>query len=291
MIGYMGWEGVSALVAAGAALIGLVVGRWQLRGALRAADATSRAGVAQAEAATQAGIAQAEASYRAALDAVKATAAESHAQWLRGVRRETYAAFLLSCSELVDISAQLVLDAATEKITAEQRDPRLMEVEAATSRVHDRALIVSLEGPSEIASQAESITAVVIEGARQCQIRLSLHAAWADLATLVRQNDARINRFYVAVTHLEVECIRHRPRTDPRRTPNLPEDLREALNDAQEALLDVPWAHGDVARIALNYACGEATAAASAWAEALDTFKRMRNEFVGSARAMLDTSA
>ncbi|MFF8883165.1 hypothetical protein [Streptomyces flaveolus] len=62
----MGWEGISALIAAGSAVITLIVGWLELRGALRAADK----------------------SYRAALDSVTATASETHTQWLRTVRRK-----------------------------------------------------------------------------------------------------------------------------------------------------------------------------------------------------------
>ncbi|WP_121749964.1 hypothetical protein [Streptomyces sp. E2N166] len=147
-------ETISTLVAAGVAVIGiptaLAVGRWQLRGALRAADATARAGIAQAEAASEVGIAQAEAAYRAALDAVRAAGTETHTQWLGDVRRQAYAAFLLACNEVTDVARRLKGDTVNRKIPADQRDARRQELAAAIAQMENTALIVALEGPEDV---------------------------------------------------------------------------------------------------------------------------------------------
>lgn len=103
--------GISAIAAASAAAIGvpaaLLVGRWQLKGALAQAEQTGIAGVAAAQEAARAGIAQAESSYRAALDAVQAQANSTREQWVRGVQRDAYAAFLVATSQVRDASDRM----------------------------------------------------------------------------------------------------------------------------------------------------------------------------------------
>ncbi|MFE5028081.1 hypothetical protein ACFRAO_33420 [Streptomyces sp. NPDC056656] len=85
----MDLEGIGAIAAAAVAALGVpaavLVGRWQMRAALRAAEETGRAGIAQAES-----------TYRAALDAVRTEADAAHQQWRRGIRRDAYAGFLLA---------------------------------------------------------------------------------------------------------------------------------------------------------------------------------------------------
>lgn len=229
-------EGISTLVAAGVAVIGiptaLAVGRWQLRGALRAADATTRAGIAQAEA-----------SYRAALDAVRATATESQAQWLRGVRREAYAAFLLACSEVVETSAQLGIDGTRGKIQPDQRDARRAELAAMVSRLENCVMIVALEGPEDISVRAETMAAAAKGAARECEYRFKLHAAWSDFEGESPHSDDGTNAYYQALMYLQV--VLDRSEGDPRQAEpsTLPSEVQDALEEVFAARDEIGRAH------------------------------------------------
>ncbi|WP_189764221.1 hypothetical protein [Streptomyces xanthochromogenes] len=97
----MDLEGIGAVAAASVAGIGIpaavLVGRWQMKAALRTADATTRAGQPQAQAA-----------YRAALDAVRAQANATHVQQRRAHRREAYASFLLAAQHVRELGERFV---------------------------------------------------------------------------------------------------------------------------------------------------------------------------------------
>ncbi|MFF6642293.1 hypothetical protein ACFY83_34365 [Streptomyces althioticus] len=161
----MNVEGIAALVAAAVLGVGgaIWVGRLQLKGALSAADATARTGLAQAEAA-----------YRAALDAVRASGTEAHTQWLRDVRRQAYSAFLLACSEVTDIATRLEMDTQRGKIPADQRDTRREELAAAIARLENSVMIVALEGPEDVSEQAELLASAVKGAADECKYQSDL---------------------------------------------------------------------------------------------------------------------
>lgn len=143
----MDLEGIAALSAAGVALIGVpttvIVGRWQMKAALRTAEATSEAGLAQAESA-----------YRAALDAVRAETYAAHMQWRRGIQREAYASFLLAAHRVVEVG---------ERFAEENAQSLLQESIKSGKAAIDNALAalkeaLELEGPDEVAAPAAGMT-------------------------------------------------------------------------------------------------------------------------------------
>ncbi|MGP3923894.1 hypothetical protein [Streptomyces sp. 8N616] len=140
----MDLQGIGAMAAAGVALIGvpaaLVVGRWQLNAAVRNAEATSRAGLAQAESA-----------YRAAVDAVQAEANAAHVQWRRGVQREAYVAFLLAVHHVKVAYERLVLDSEELQPLSVLRE-REGAIESALADVKKTQTIIELEGPDDVAA-------------------------------------------------------------------------------------------------------------------------------------------
>lgn len=146
----MDLEGIGALTAAGVAVFGVLasvlVGRWQMRAALRAAEATGQAGLAQAEAA-----------YRAALDAVRAQANAGHRQWHRGVQREAYAAFLLAAHRVRDVGERFVVESEQE-LSAEGVRAGRAGLDDALAALKAARTIVELEGPDEVAVPAAAMT-------------------------------------------------------------------------------------------------------------------------------------
>ncbi|MGW6286359.1 hypothetical protein [Streptomyces sp. NPDC055107] len=143
----MDLQGVGALAAAGVAAasapVVLIVGRWQLRATLRAAEAAQRAGIEQAQA-----------TYRAALDAVGAQAAASLDQWRRGTQREAYSAFLLAAHQIDDASGRLVAESSTEPSTLTAHQAEIGRARTALSAAY---VVVDLEGSNELAVTARSI--------------------------------------------------------------------------------------------------------------------------------------
>ncbi|MFC9498880.1 hypothetical protein [Streptomyces sp. NPDC056982] len=154
----MDLQGIGAVSAAAVTLFGipaaLVVGRWQLRAALRASEETARAGLAQADA-----------SYRAALDAVRAQGHVEHAQWRRGVQRDAYAAFLQSVLSYHDCATNL--EPSAEEAEMRSRTAELKPLKADMSH---KGWVVRLEGPEEVSSAARDlqvsaeVLAVVMRG-------------------------------------------------------------------------------------------------------------------------------
>ncbi|WP_445280181.1 hypothetical protein [Streptomyces sp. DSM 118148] len=146
----MDLQGIGALAASGVAAVGipaaLLVGRWQMRAAIRTAEETGRAGIAQAEA-----------TYRAALDAVRAEAGNAHAQWHRGLRRDAYSELLLAAHRVRTAAVLLTSGSPEERIE------RIESGELATHRATLREtedsltaawLVVTLEGPRQAAATA-----------------------------------------------------------------------------------------------------------------------------------------
>jgi hypothetical protein len=146
----MDLEGIGALSAAGVALIGIpatvLIGRWQMKAALRTAEATGEAGLAQAEA-----------SYRAALDAVRAETHAAHMQWRRGIQREAYASFLLAAHRVVEVGERFVEDNAQE-LPRESIRAGKVAIDDALSALKAAQTIIELEGPDEVAAPAAGMT-------------------------------------------------------------------------------------------------------------------------------------
>ncbi|WP_445520939.1 hypothetical protein [Streptomyces sp. NEAU-174] len=133
----MDLQGIGALAAAAVAALGIpaavLVGRWQLRAALRGAEVAS-----------QAGLAQAEATYRAALDQAAAQNSADDDQWRRGIRRDAWSAFLLSVEDVVK-SSEAAFSGADVDL-----DPGLRSVQTAF-------VVLELEGPAPIVAAAERL--------------------------------------------------------------------------------------------------------------------------------------
>ncbi|WP_053632214.1 hypothetical protein [Streptomyces sp. H021] len=146
----MDFEGIGALSAAVVAAVAIpasvLVGRWQMKAALRTAEATSEAGLAQAESA-----------YRAALDAVRAQANAAHLQWRRGIQRDAYASFLLAANRVQELGEGFVRDnesdLSPETIRAGKNalDDALVSLKAAQT-------VIELEGPDDVAAPAAGMT-------------------------------------------------------------------------------------------------------------------------------------
>ncbi|MEV7382105.1 hypothetical protein [Streptomyces lydicus] len=147
----MDLQGIGALAAAGVALMAIpitvLVGRWQLKAALRAAEATSEAGRAQADSA-----------YRAALDAVRAEANATHVQWHRGVQREAYASFLLAAHRLREVGERFAADNEEELLPAERITAGKIAVDDALAALKAAQTIIELEGPDDVAAPAAVMT-------------------------------------------------------------------------------------------------------------------------------------
>ncbi|MEU5001149.1 hypothetical protein [Streptomyces sp. NPDC021622] len=145
----MDLQGVGAIAAAAVTALGipsaLIIGRWQMRGALRTAEETARAGIAQAEA-----------SYEAALDAVHATAFAAHKQWRRAIQREAYATFLLAAHqtrEAGERSTEEAGEATTDEAFASLRS----ELSSSFRSLKEAQTIIELEGPDAVAAPAASM--------------------------------------------------------------------------------------------------------------------------------------
>ncbi|WP_405906190.1 hypothetical protein OG742_10275 [Streptomyces sp. NBC_00828] len=138
----MDLQGIGSVAAAAIALIGvsstMVMGRWQLRAGLRAADATARAGLAQADA-----------SYSAALDAVRAQGQIEHVQWRRGIQREAYASFLQAVLSHHDYALNL-----EPSVEEEETRLRIAGLKPLAADMSHKGWVVRLEGPEEVASAA-----------------------------------------------------------------------------------------------------------------------------------------
>lgn len=150
----MDLAGVGAISAAAVAALGVpaavLVGRWQRRGALRAAEETGRAGIAQAQS-----------TYKAALDAVRTEAEAAHLQWRRGIRRDAYAGFLLAMTRCVQ-AAEAV---PTGQLADTSGDLSAAERELATAKNDLTASlwVVKLEGPPAVARSAEVVVSLAFE--------------------------------------------------------------------------------------------------------------------------------
>ncbi|MFJ7181939.1 hypothetical protein ACIQXA_37585 [Streptomyces massasporeus] len=149
----MDLQGIGAIAAAVVAAVGipaaLLVGRWQMRAAMRAAEEAGRAGIAQAEA-----------TYRAALDAVRAEAGNAHDQWRRSLRRDAYSELLLAVHR-VRTAALLLTSGSSDERRARIASGTLTTQRAALREAEDSLtaawLVVTLEGPRQAAVAAEGL--------------------------------------------------------------------------------------------------------------------------------------
>ncbi|MET4670440.1 hypothetical protein [Streptomyces sp. PvR018] len=139
----MDLQGIGSLVACVGIPATLVIGRWQLRGALRTAEETARAGQVQAEA-----------NYRAALDGVRAQGRNDHLQWQRGVQREAYAAFLQSVLSYTDTSSNEV---AGGMFPLEETQSHIAALKPLETDMSHKAWVVRLEGPEAVTDATKTL--------------------------------------------------------------------------------------------------------------------------------------
>ncbi|MFC9462817.1 hypothetical protein [Streptomyces sp. NPDC056983] len=149
----MDLEGIGAIAAAAVAALGVpaavLVGRWQMRAALRAAEETGRAGIAQAES-----------TYRAALDAVRTEADAAHQQWRRGIRRDAYAGFLLAMTRCVQAAEALPRERLETSQDLSGAENELTRTKNDLSAV---LWVEQLEGPPAVADSAGSVSSLALE--------------------------------------------------------------------------------------------------------------------------------
>ncbi|MFG2656054.1 hypothetical protein [Streptomyces sp. NPDC048425] len=227
----MDLSGIGAIAAAGVAAVGipaaLLVGRWQLKGQLKGAEATQEASVRAAEEAARAGVAQAEATYRAALDAVQATAAANHDQWRRTVRRDAYVQLVLAATDVERLSLpENETVTTTEAVKAAEA-----AVHEALHRVDTAYYVVSLE--------SRDLNDMALELVRSAQLYASGKRKWAAYLrakSVLDENEAStravLSEVRDALGHLH-ELARA---SEVRRTP----EVDSAKRDAELALSRVP---------------------------------------------------
>lgn len=229
----MDLAGIGAIAAAGVAAVGipaaLLVGRWQLKGQLKGAEATQEASVRAAEEAARVGVAQAEATYRAALDAVRATAAANHGQWRRTVRRDAYVQLVLAATEVERLS----LPENESATTTEAVKAAEAAVDEALHRVDTAYYVVRLE--------SRELNDMALELVRSAQ-----HYAWGKRkwAAYLRAKSVldEIEAFTRAVLSEVSDAlgrlheVAHALPSEERRTP----EVDSAKRDAERALSRVP---------------------------------------------------
>ncbi|MGW4007968.1 hypothetical protein [Streptomyces sp. NPDC004763] len=292
----MNAESIAALIAAGVAIVGIpttiIVGRWQYRGALRAAEATARAGIEQAQTAARVGIAQAESSYRAALDAVRATGSESHAQWLRGVRREAYTAFLLACNDLKITSDRYSDDTAAGRVPPDLRDAEEARIEAAMDTLESRSLIVELEGPEAIGDLAKATALSLRVASAAARRRGQLIGAWFDLRQLARDwEDGRAAALVNAIEDLRSVTSSLGP--DGRSVPRDQRDeaTREAESEVVEALRRLDPDQLRLGRTCIDYGWRADERAFDEWLHHTESFEDLSRLLILRVRDMLSAPA
>lgn len=267
-------ETIAALVAAGAAVLGvggaLFVGRWQLRGALRTA----------------------ESNYQAALDAARASGNEAHQQWLRSTRREAYAAFLLAASRLFEAAQLLSDDAGANKIPADQRDARIAEVDVQVSQLENASVIVSLEGPDDLARNADLTTAALSEVGRVVQFQCKMALAWHDMQAMASEDDCAppIRDYY----RLAVDLNNVRPHNAGSILLMAASDLPDNVASARAALWlqrqSLPPELRELAGLVEDYAAGSWDDLNNRRNDRIFVFHQLRSEFINGARAVLGSS-
>ncbi|MFH9500605.1 hypothetical protein ACH4L9_34905 [Streptomyces globisporus] len=139
----MDLQGIGALVACVGIPAALVVGRWQLRGALRTAEETARAGQVQADA-----------SYRAALDGVRAQGRNDHLQWRRGIQRDAYAAFLQSVLSYTNAARDKFIGSM---FPLEETQNHIAALKSLETDMSHKAWVVRLEGPDGVTEATKNL--------------------------------------------------------------------------------------------------------------------------------------
>ncbi|WP_327188048.1 hypothetical protein [Streptomyces sp. NBC_01334] len=190
----------AAAVAAASIPISTLVGRWQMRATLKTAETT----------------------YKAAVDTVKDQAAAAHFQWRRGVRRDTYSAFLLSVSRHTQQGFQVLHTGNNDPLDA---STAISAMPPLYDDVMAKLVVVKLEGPHPVADAA----AAVANSAKSWQFVCRRHA-------LYQEAYAHAIQLRTAHEREVVEILRTADRADI-----TSEDMREISNLSHSIGLD--YAH------------------------------------------------
>lgn len=137
----MDLPGISSAAAVGVALLAIPVNvlvvRWQVRAAMKAADSTLRAGLAQADGA-----------YQSAIEQTRA----AHEQWRRGIREDTWSAYLLATTRYGEAAANLYGATDDQIAVCEEK------LDTAVGVFEEAFLRVELGGPRPIIELASSLS-------------------------------------------------------------------------------------------------------------------------------------
>ncbi|SDK48488.1 hypothetical protein [Streptomyces indicus] len=181
----MDLQGVGAIAAAVVAAVGipsaLIIGRWQMQGAMRNAEETARAGIAQAEA-----------NYRAALDAVKTTAIETHRQWRRGIQRDAYATFLIVAHQTREDCERCELE-CEEDVSDGEFTALKINVRDHLKQLKEAQTIIELEGPDAVASAAAAMVNELEILVMTYPSQADYSRAWGKLLRATTHSDTRVS--------------------------------------------------------------------------------------------------
>ncbi|MFD7409917.1 hypothetical protein ACFV7R_46800 [Streptomyces sp. NPDC059866] len=233
----MDLEGISALSAAVVALLGIpasmLIGRWQTKAALRTAEATSEAGLAQAESA-----------YRAALDAVRAEANAAHLQWRRGIQRGAYASFLLAANRVMELGERFVMD-NEEDLSAENIKAGKAAIDDALATLKATQTIIELEGSDDVAAPAAGMTNAAQTMGYYLGKQAIYERAWGKLGRIMDDQSSEVSATAVALMQALADLGRLRSTVSSRADePNGQgsHDARAAERSCREAWSALP--HG-----------------------------------------------
>ncbi|MFF3654859.1 hypothetical protein [Streptomyces olivochromogenes] len=262
----MDLQGIGAVAAAGIAAVGipaaLLVGRWQLRAALRTAEETGRAGIAQADA-----------SYRAALDAVRAQALNEERQWRRGVQRDAYSTFLLSVMAYSQHGTNIL----------ETAGRNALEVPAATAaskQLYDdmssKFFVVKLEGPDEVSTAAEVLHQAATEVVNACRDNGHWNHAYALLGELATAHPTEVSS-----VRDRIPIARGVWSTEAGVEPSA--DARQALTEIRELCRSIGLDQQYVSRL-----CRDSLASTGPVMDASNRLEREIDAFITKAQAALN---
>ncbi|MFF8476060.1 hypothetical protein [Streptomyces sp. NPDC015414] len=284
----MDLEGIGALSAAAVAFVGIpasmLIGRWQMKAAVRTAEATSEAGLAQAESA-----------YRAALDAVRAEANAAHQQWRRGIQREAYAAFLLAANRVQELGERFATDNA-EDLSAENVRVGKTAVDDALATLKEAQTIIELEGPDDVAAPAAGMANAAQVMSYHLGKQAIYERAWGRIVRLTDNSSPRVSAAARELTEALVHLGRHRPTGSA--GPDEPGEqdaqvTRAAERSCRQALSALPpdAVDDEEAEALLEGWMLRPPTLSSSYLDAVDQFREAETRFVRAAKNELHRTA
>ncbi|MFJ9749799.1 hypothetical protein [Streptomyces chartreusis] len=284
----MDLEVVGALSAAGVAIIGIpvsmLIGRWQMKAALRSAEATSEAGLAQAQAA-----------YRAALDAVRAQANAAHQQWRRGIQREAYASFLLAANRVKELGERFVMD-NEEGLSTESIRTGKATIDDALAILKETQTIIELEGPDDVAAPAAGMAHAAERMSYYLGKQAIYERALGKVGRIANDQSPSVSAAAVHLMQTLADLGRHRSSSSSRPDEPGGQDTHgvraaerscrearsalppDALNDEEFGALLEGWRSG-------------APVSSSSYLDAVDRFGEAETRFVHAAKIELHSQA